>query len=346
MRRHWRFSFLAGIAVALGLIAVGGPGREWNGVSALASLPRVAPLELPRSNATATEQFEVVWAEGVGTAYAMYFPSELDVLEVVSSGPTKQKTIELATRLGVEISAEAAAQMPEESIMGEGCYGWQFGEVNVDVFADGNLGASWTDRELPAEYFTKPNAGSPPMITKESAIAVADTYLKSSALLPGNARVTEAVPKGAVRRLNPITGQEEVVALAWSVIYRRFWSGIPEGRLGVWVTGKGEIFSLSRNMRDVRSLGKYPLLSPEEARESIWSPTSRVETSSTTPGYRPVRVVVEKVVLAYYDGATAWRLQTIHPCYIFTGTGWDAEGRPQGFTAMVPAIRPEYLNPT
>ena len=113
----------------------------------------------------------------------------------------------------------------------------------------------------------------------------------------------------------------------------------------MWVTGKGEIFSFSRNMRNVRSLGRYPILRPDEARQMICSPTSRVETGSNAPRSRPVKAAIEKVEMEYYDGATAWRYETIQPIYIFAGTGWDSEGRPQSFRAMVPAVRPEYLEP-
>lgn len=120
--------------------------------------------------------------------------------------------------------------------------------------------------------------------------------LSQAGLLPQGARMTEVAPKTAVTRYNEATGKEETTVVTCSVVYRRFHDGIPEGRLGVRRDGEGEIVGLSRNMRNVRSLGRYPILSPDEAREMMWSPAARVETTNA-PRYGPVTAVIEKIVI-------------------------------------------------
>lgn len=309
------------------------------------ALPRIPPQDLPRRMAVSVLPFEVTWAQDVLEAANMYFPAETEVLEVIHSEPTKQQAIDLAARVGASVSSATVAELPDVSTAEEGCYRWDFGSVEVNIFRDGNAGLVWRDRDLPAEYFTSPNANPAPRITVDAAAAVADQFVKQAGLLPEGACITDVTSQDAVSRRNEITGEDENAALACSVIYRRFRDGIPEGRIGVWVTGKAEIFSFSYNMRDVRSLGRYPILRPDEGREMIWSPASRVETGSNAPRSRPVKAAIEKVEMEYYDGATAWRYETIQPIYIFAGTGWDSEGRPQSFRAMVPAVRPEYLEP-
>jgi len=309
-----------------------------------APLHRIPAQQLPYPMSVSVPPFEVTWGEGVLEAANMYFPAELEMLEVIHSEPTKQEAFELAARIGELKSSKTLAELPEQSTAEEGCYRWNFGSVEVSIFRDGNAGLVWHDRDLPAEYFTDPHADPAPRITVDEAVAVADRFLKDAGLLPEGARMTDITSQDAISRHNQATGRDESAALACSVMYRRFRDGIPEGRMGGCITGKGEIFSFSRNMRNVRSLGRYPILRPDEAREMMWSPAARVETSNA-PRYRPVTAAIEKVEMEYYDGATAWRYDTIQPIYIFTGTGWDGQGRPQSFTAMVPAVRPEFLEP-
>ncbi|MGD0111617.1 MAG: hypothetical protein ABSD48_07115 [Armatimonadota bacterium] len=320
------------------------------GLHSLGALPpadgarRVPAQELPLGTA-GLSPFEVRWAPGVLQAANMYFPAELEMLEVVHSEPTKQQAVELVTRIGMPLSPEALAQLPEQSIAEKGCYRWRFGPLDLNVFRDGNLGLFWPDRDPVREHFTNPNAKAASALTVDEAVAIADAFVKDAGLLPDGARMTDVVPKIAVHRYNDATGKDETTVLALSVIYRRFHDGIPEGSIGVSVNGEGEIVKVNRNMRNLRSLGRYPILRPEEARAMIWSPTSRVELGTNAPRYRPVKAAIEQVQMEYYDGATAWRYDTIQPVYIFTGSGRDGAGRPNSFTAMVPAVRPEFLEP-
>lgn len=309
-------------------------------------LRRVPAQKLPRSLGISVAPFEIAWAPGLLAAISMYFPSELEILEVIHSQPTREKAVDLARRVGAAISSATIAELPAASSEGEECYRWEFGSLDVSVFRDGNAGMTWWDRDLPPDRLTAPEANPAPRITAEEAIAVADKFLKDASLLPEGACLTEVTPLGLTSCSEQANGKVYNKALSWSVTYRRYRSGIPEGRLAVWVTGRGEIFSFSRNMREVRSLGRYPLLSPDEAKGMIWSSTARVETGVNAPEGRPVRGTIEKVEMEYYDGATAWSYDTIQPAFIFTGTAWDCEGRPQSFKAMVPALRPECLDPT
>jgi hypothetical protein len=120
-------------ATAAGLLSFGAspPGFEYHQVSA---------QELPRPMAVPVGLFEVTWASGVLEAANMYFPAELEALEVLPSEPTKQQAIDLAVRIGIPVSPETAAELPEQSIAEGGCYRWGFGSVDVNVFRDGNAG--------------------------------------------------------------------------------------------------------------------------------------------------------------------------------------------------------------
>ena len=318
------------------------------GLHSLGALPpadgarRVPAQELPLGTA-GLSPFEVRWAPGVLQAANMYFPAELEMLEVVHSEPTKQQAVELVTRIGVSVSPQVLAELPEQSILGEECYRWDFGSVEVNVFRDGNAGLSWRGRDLPAKYFTNPDANPPPRITADEAVAVADRFMRQTGLLPEGARMTDMTATAPVIRHNEATGKDESAALAYGVTYRRFHDGIPEGIIGVSVTGKGEIFSFGRNMRNLRSLGRYPILRPDEARAMIWSPTAMVSAGSNAPGHMPITAAIEKVQMEYYD--YAYDSDTIQPVYIFTGSGRDGKGRLHTFTATVPAVRPEFLEP-
>jgi hypothetical protein len=332
-------------AICLMGICAGGAVIRLRGSAATAASPeRVPAQQLPQMAAVPVAPFEVTWAKGVLEGASMYFPAELEVLEVIHSEPTKRLAIGLMGRLDSPLSSEQLARLPEQPLI-EGDYQCGSGSFRADIFSDGNLGLVWGDRGTPAERSTGADAGLAPRTTVEEAVAIADGFVKQAGLLPEGARLTDVTPRDAISRHNDATGKEESAALDCSVVYRRFHDGIPEGRVGVWVTGKGEVFSFSRNMRDVRSLGRYPILRPDEARKAIWSPDARVMAGSNSPEYMPVEAAIEKVQMEYYDGATAWRYDTIQPIYIFTGTGWDSKGRPQSFSAMVPAVRPEYVEP-
>ncbi len=338
--------WLLGVCAII-VAAAAAMGLHSLGASPPADGPRRVPAqELPLGTA-GLSPFEVRWAPGVLQAANMYFPAELEALEVLPSEPTKQQAIDLAVRIGIPVSPETAAELPEQSVAGEGCYRWGFGSVDVNVFRDGNAGLSWRGRDLPAKYFTNPDANPPPRITANEAVAVADRFWRQTGLLPEGARMTDMTATAPGIRHSEATGKDERAALAYSVTYRRFHDGIPEGIIGVSVTGKGEIFSFGRNMRNLRSLGRYPVLRPEQARAMIWSPIARVSMGSNVPSQMPVKAAIEKVQMEYYDYATASRYDndTIQPVYIFTGSSCDGAGRRNTFTATVPAVRSDSLEP-
>jgi quinol monooxygenase YgiN len=342
MKRKWILGLC--VAVLAAATVVGARLSCSRAAAATGELGRIPAQELPHPVSGAIPPFEVTWARGVLEAANMYFPAELEMLEVIHSEPTKQQAVEIAAAIGVPPSAELLAAMPEDSTAEEGCYRWEFARVDVSVSCDGNLGLFWRDRDPVREHFENPTAKPASALTVDEAVAIADRFVKETGLLAEGARMVEVIPKTAVSRYKQATGKDETTVVACSVIYRRFRDGIPEGSLGVTLNGKGEIVKVNKNMRNVRSLGRYPILRPDEAREMIWSPASRV-IAANAPSLRPVTAVIEKVKMEYYDGGTSWSPDTIQPIYIFTGTTWDRQGRRDSFEAMVPAVRPEYLEP-
>ena len=185
-------------------------------------LRRIPAQELPRPMALSVPPFEVTWAAGVLEAANMYFPAEMEMLEVVHSEPTKQQAVDLAAGVGAPVSPATAAELPDVSTAEEGCYRWDFGSLEVSIFRDGNAGLVWPDRDLPAEYFTNPDANPAPRITVDGAAAVVDRFLKEAGLLPEGACMTDVAAQDAISYRNEITGKDENAALACSVIYRRF----------------------------------------------------------------------------------------------------------------------------
>ncbi len=337
MKLKWIVAFCVMVAAGVALGCLGDAGFA-------VRLRQIPSQELPGPMGASAPPFEITWAQGVLEAAEMYFPPEMEMLEVIHSEPTKQQAMALATRIGQLPPAGVLAPFPQWPQL-PGNYSWGFGDFHMELFADGNLGLFWADRDLAGEHLANPSPGSAYALTVDKAVAIADQFLKETGLLPNGARMTDVTPKTMVTRYNEATGRDETTVVACSVNYRHFRDGFPEGGIGITLNGKGEVVKVNKNMRDVRSLGRYPILSPDEARGAIWSPTSQVTTGSNAPSCSPVRAEIDSVQMEYYQGSTAERIDTIQPFYIFIGTGWDGEGRPQKFGAMVPAIRPEYVEP-
>lgn len=310
-------------------------------MSAAAALPRLAPPEVYGQRATGDAVSEVSWAPGVLEAAEMYYPSELPVLEIVYSTPTKQQVLDLAARAGRIVSPQEAAALPDEDPDGDGSrYACDFGQLSVEVRRDGNALFIWHDRDLPAEYFKHPGSCHPPEIAHDHAVAAVEAFLENTALLPQGARMVKVSPHRA--EIAGTTPNQDT-APAWSVVYRRFWSGVPEGRVTVTVNGDGRIYSYARRMPNVRLLGYYPVLRPDEAREAIWSPHSAFEPGLNLVCSRPLKAVIKGVRMEYCEDASG--AGTIQPVYTLAGTAHDQDGQPVPFSAMVPAVRPEYLEP-
>ena len=274
---------------------------------------------------------EFTFASGVLEAANMYFPAEMPVYEVVRSQPTVDMACALSELLGEPVPDDTRAMMPERDPSST-FYWLHVGDLDISCFLDGNYGVTWTNRHpyLPTSLDEKK-----PAVGIDETVTAADAFLERTGLLPEGARLTRVVP-------TVIAGNEQVV-LARSAVYRRFHNGFPEGIFAVRVNCDGEVCSIMRNMRDLRAVGVYPILSPDKAREALCSDAARIE-GMMAPG-RYIGGTIEGIEMAYYDGAASWGMDSIQPVYRFKGTTSHPLGGVREFKAAVPAVRPEHVSP-
>jgi len=262
----------------------------------------------------------------------MYFPAEMPVYEIVRSEATVEMACALSALLGEPVPDHTRAMLPEKD-PSSSFYTLYVGKLDISCFPDGNYGVTWTNRHpyLPTSLDEKR-----PAVGIDETAAAADAFLERTGLLPEGARLTRVIP-------TRLAGFDQAV-LARSAVYQRFHNGFPESVFAVEVNCDGEVCSILRNMRDLREVGVYPILSPYEAREALSSDAARIEGLSA-PGVFSA-ATIETVEMEYYDGAAAWDMDTIQPIYCFKGTASDtSRGIVREVKATVPAVRPEYMSP-
>jgi hypothetical protein len=258
----------------------------------------------------------------------------MPVYEAVRSTPTLETACALSELLGEPVPDDTRAMLPERADLGTSFYWLYVGNLDVSCFADGNYGVEWTNR---APHLRRSLDEGRPAVGVGETVAAADAFLEETGLLPEGARLTYVIP-------THMRGGDHEVVLVRSAVYRRFHNGFPEGIFAVGVNCDGEVCSIKRNMRDLREVGVYPVLSPEEAREALSSEAARIEGLSARGAF--AEVAIESVEMEYYDGAAAWDMDTVQPIYCFKGTASDAStGIVRQVKATVPAVRPEFTAP-
>ena len=274
---------------------------------------------------------EFTFASGVLEAASMYFPAEMPVYEVVRSEPTVDMACALSELLDEPVPDDTRAMLPERDPSST-FYCLHVGDLDISCFLDGNYGVTWTNRH---PYLPTSLDEQKPAVGIDETVTAAAAFLERTGLLPEGARLTRVVP-------TVIAGNEQVV-LARSAVYRRFHNGFPEGIFAVGINCDGEVCSITRNMRDLREVGVYPVLSPDEAREALCSDAARIE-GMMAPG-RYIGGTIESIEMEYYDGAAGWGMDTMQPVYRFKGTTSHPLGGVREFNAAVPAVRPDFVSP-
>ena len=299
-------------------------------------------------------------APGVVEEASTSIPKELMVYRVEHARPTREMICGLAEKVGVSVAPEFRASMPdtvEESyrrvgLIGEltadimakesnvgpddkfvayvakrlgGITGDNLVVLNMTVMDDGNftLGLQGTGPD--------PEGEGP---TDKEARAIAERFVERSGLLPEGCKLG-GISQSASTSGGPGLGER---VIGRQVIYQQYLEGYPAGQFVVQVNGKGEIYKVHRNVRNVTPLASYPILTPEEAVEAL-----REGRGSLTGPMRPGVVLdatIEKIKLCYDQGAPLLRFETMQPSYWIEGS---VAGYSDGFHALVPAVRPEYL---
>jgi len=297
---------------------------------------------------------------GVVEEASASIPKELMVYRVVHAQPTREMICELAENVGVSVVPELRATLPETvegsyrqvGLIGEltadimakesnvapddkyvsyvskalgGIRGDNLVVLNMTVMDDGNftLGLQGTGPD--------PEGEGP---TDKEARAIAERFVERSGLLPEGCKLG-GVSQSASTSGGPELGER---VIGRQVVYQQYLEGYPAGQFVVQVNGKGEIYKVHRNVRNVTPLASYPIVTPEEAIEALGEGRGSI-TGPARPG-APLGVMIDKIKLCYDQAAPMVHFETMQPSYWIEGS---VEGYTDGFHALVPAVRPEYL---
>ncbi|MFB3879935.1 MAG: hypothetical protein ACE149_01665 [Armatimonadota bacterium] len=170
--------------------------------------------------------------------------------------------------------------------------------------------------------------------------AIAEGFAAESGLSSADLEFVGVQPQLVRRSATTETGEIREQVLGRAASFVRRLEGLPGGHLSIRVNGQGEVYSVVRNLRNASPAGRYPMLSPEEARLALHSPVARIVGIDPRGG--PCTAVIERTDLTYYEGPVGWATPVLQPVYRFEGTAHYQAGWTREFYALVPAVRPEY----
>ena len=340
LRKRW-----LGLGVGVCCVAAAFAGLRGRGLvgvcwpaSARANLQRVV---LPRP-ASPPPSYSFTEAPGVVDAAADKLPAQVMVYAVARKAATRDVVCELASSLGVTVSAERYASLPEtmEDGMEDGReYSVTLGEagptspgdLQITAADDGNYMIS-VESQVPMDEKDRE------ALSDEATAASARDFLATSGLLPERCEFAHVQEADSTEFTE--AGRQKRVVLGKHAVYYRYLDGIQDGTFGVTVNGAGRVYHIRRNMRNIVPLQSHPILSPREAVDALKSGQA-VVAGPSDPG-KAYSAIIETVELVYYEGAAGLRIDTIQPIYRFEGR---VEGHGDRFSAQLSAVRPEYLEP-
>ena len=327
--------------VVLGVLAVavtGSAGHGEGGVTQTSSRP-LAKLASPPLMATG----------GVHAGYTLQMspelaatpdPAEVMVYQVVHKPPTREMACDLAARVGVPVP-EARRAMMVETAGAERGYSVTVGELTKDSLGDldvllqddGNYALTFLSR-VPERSQDKLVAAP----GDEAARAAAEAFLASSGVLPEGCRFSSVRPGEAVESTGQ-GGEIKETMIGKAVIYNRYLGGLSDGVYDLRLNGAGKVYSVLRKMREVIPLAPYPVLSRAEALAAVQAGKGSVTGPYGPNG--PYPVTVDRIEMVYNEGSVGMPMDTVQPYYLISGA---VEGFSERFGAVLPAVRPEYLN--
>jgi len=331
------------VATALAVVAaVAGLDRS----AAELGLARIPPPRMGVAAGGPRDQYTYVWAPGVLEAVRMYLPSEAPVLRIQRETPTKEAVYDLAMRLGIKVSAEEYANMPEtQESPGFDSRLWRqsFESTNVE-----DQRRFWCkDLELwDSGCFTYRHRGETPTpgwpaweseaLPAERTEELAERFLAESGLLPEGCEleaVTSDVAQNAAGRETYRIDGAPARLLSRQVKYARRIEGIELGRFTVGINGSGVVYEVQSRVPHVRGLARYPILSPEEARRML--PMGLLPSHI----WGPATAEIESVSLYFSQNLDS--SDVVQPIYSFRGTARGEQSATDPFTVSWPAVRPE-----
>ena len=316
-------------------LAGGCSGTVETGTGQARNLPRLSAVRLPRAR-SAPSRYAFRASPGVVEEAQAKAPTEMMVYEIVREAPTRDTARELAERLGRTVSESRYEALPETSkdgrqytvTLGGEVTDASLGDLDVTVLDNGNYLLSF---RVPPPKSTDQ---APP---DDEALALAEEFLDRTGLLPEGCELLGVQEGDYIEYTGPDREGIQKQVISRSVVYTRYRSGIQDGVFTVRVNGGG-VYEVLRNMRNTKPLASYPILSPAEAVAALKAGDGVIDGPFSAD--ETVEATIEVVDLEYYEGAAAWGLDTVQPVYRLSGS---VEGQSKGFTAQVPAVRPEYL---
>jgi hypothetical protein len=335
-----RYAAIAGLVVAgsaLFALVWGATDRPASReVSRLAGdLPQLVAPRLLRA-AQMDPTYDFVTAPGVASTQS---PPPVIVYRVARKQPTRDAVCDLAARAGIPVSAERHALLAEtmpdareySATVGE-LTDTSLGDLDVTLSDDGNFMLT-VQSQYPGEAKEAPS--------DETCKASAEAFLARSGLLPEGCAFVGVEEGQAVEFSTPERSETQKRVTGKIVRYHRHLSGLEDGgSFTIRVNGDGKVYGVTRNMRSVIELGRYPVLSTAEAVQAVEAGKG-VIVGPAGPYGRFV-ATIDKVEMVYYEGAPSSNMDTVQPVYVVSGT---VDGFADRFKAMLPAVRPEYLAP-
>ena len=362
----YRRGALVGWVRVMGCVCAGvfaaGCGSTGRGTAA-AALPKLKPP--PRFTSQADpSRYVFRAAPGVLDGASRSAPSELMVYDVVHTQPTRERICELAERVGVSVVPQFRASMPE-TVEGSHRRVGLIGELTSDIMAkQSNLApddkyvsyvservGGITGDNLVVLNMTVMDSGSFSLNlrgtrpdsegeapTEKEALAIAERFVERTGLLPEGCELEGVSTSVSVPAVQPGHGDVHEMAVGSEVVYQRYLDGYPVGQFVLQINGKGEISGVYRNALDLVPLAKYPILTPEEALEAVKAGRGTL-SGPNLPG-KDFGAVIEEIGIAYDEAPPGISCDTVQPIYRFRAS---IDGFHDGFSASVPAVRPEYL---
>lgn len=104
------------------------------------------------------------------------------------------------------------------------------------------------------------------------------------------------------------------------------------GKISVEVNAKGEVVSVSYNLREYDGMKKTDLISIKKAIERIKVGNAFIEVENPS-----IKLIFEDVKLSYYSQESNKENLLMQPVYVFTGTSETIEGKKESFAITVQA---------
>jgi len=316
-------------------LAGGCSGTVETGTGQARNLPRLSAVRLPRA-LSAPSRYTFRASPGVVEEAQAKAPMEMMVYEVVRDAPTRDTAGGLAERLGRTISESRYKGLPSASTdgrqytvtLGGEDTASDLGDLDVTVLDNGNYLLA---------FRVPPPTSTDQAPSDDEALALAEEFLDRTGLLPEGCELLGVQEGDYIEYTDPDREGIQKQVISKSVLYTRYRDGIQDGVFAVRVNGGG-VHGVLRNMRNTKPLASYPILSPSEAVAALKAGDGVIDGPPSAD--ETVEATIEAVDLEYYEGAAGWGLDTVQPVYRFSGS---VEGQSKGFTAQVPAVRPEYL---